>query len=358
MSPSLSIIVCSLNGSQGLHRCLRALNGQTIRPSLEVIVVDDGSSDSVSKVAREHKTVVIRHEITLGISSARNSGIRVATGPIVAFLDDDCEPEPEWAEQVVSSFGPEEIAIGGRLLVCQGKSITLKYLARHNPLNPQESDLAKSEILVYRLYLYMRRQWIPGRYVGRRCVFALASANMSVRRCALVAIGGFDERIRFGSEDEDLCRRLALAYPTQQLIFDPAIRVVHHFKPSLLDMMRRNRAYGRGSALMYRKWPNVRPTFYPFPVLLLSLLALSFVFPLLLVAAVLTPHLLYPKGLRATIADRDVLCLLDPYLQMIQEFSDAFGFIEGLWKFRNFPLEHFTYETSLGHCASRGGAST
>jgi glycosyltransferase involved in cell wall biosynthesis len=337
--PSLSIVICSLNGAEGIDRCLCALNAQTIRPSLELIVVDDGSTDPTSNVAHAHGAMVIRHSCTRGISAARNSGINVASAPIVAFLDEDCEPEPQWAERLVDGYERDVFAIGGPLLVYSDSRILLKYLDRNNPLNPQEADLAKSEVIAYRLLLYIKRQWMPHKYGGRREVSSVASANMSVRRNALLNVGGFDERIRFGSEDEDLCRRLARAYPKQRLIFDPTARVVHHFKPSLYDTMRRSRAYGRGSALMYRKWPTAPPTFFPFPVITLALLILSLPFPVLIAATILMPHIFYPRGLRAAIADRDILCLLDPYLQLAQECCDDVGFIEGLWHFRHFPSE-------------------
>jgi hypothetical protein len=253
----------------------------------------------------------------------------------VAFLDDDCEPEPQWAERLLASYDDNVAGLGGPLLVPAGRGLVLGYLARRNPLDPQELDLAKSSNMVYRLLLYLRRQWLSPQFAGRRQVFSLASANMSVRRAALLAVGGFDERIRFGSEDEDLCRRLAGAFPTQCLIFDPAARVVHHFKPSLRDMLRRSRAYGAGSALMYRKWPDVRPTFFPFPVIVLVTLAGSLRFPSLALAAIVLPQLFYPKGLRAAIGERNLRCMLDPYLQLAQESCDDFGFLEGLWRFRH-----------------------
>jgi glycosyltransferase involved in cell wall biosynthesis len=339
MSPSLSVVICSLNGAEGVDGCLCALRAQTIRQSLEVIVVDDGSTDSTSQVARAHGVIVVRHGSCRGISAARNSGIMMASAPIVAFLDDDCEPEPRWAEQLIAGYDCNVIGLGGPLLVQADPGIVLDYLARRNPLDPQELDLAKSENLAYRLLLYLRRQWLPPQHVGRRQVFSLASANMSVRRAALLEVGGFDERIRFGSEDEDLCRRLARTFPTQRLIFDPRARVVHYFKPSLRDMLRRSRAYGAGSALMYRKWLNAPPTFFPFPVVVLVMLAGSFRFPFLVSAALLLPYLFYPKGLQAAIGKRNMRCLLDPYLQLMQEASDDFGFLEGLLRFRHFESE-------------------
>ena len=79
-------------------------------PSLEVIVVDDGSADATSETGRAHGAVVIRHRVNRGLAAARNSGLSAATAPVVAFLDDDCEPEPSWAQQLLSGYGKESSA--------------------------------------------------------------------------------------------------------------------------------------------------------------------------------------------------------------------------------------------------------
>ena len=68
---------------------------------MEIIVVDDGSTDTTSDVARAHGVTSVRHETNRGLAAARNSGVRAASAPIVAFLDDDCEPEPQWARQLL-----------------------------------------------------------------------------------------------------------------------------------------------------------------------------------------------------------------------------------------------------------------
>jgi glycosyltransferase involved in cell wall biosynthesis len=346
VSLKLSVVICSLNGAAGVDRCIRALATQTIRSDLEIIVSDDGSTDDTSEMARARGAIVTRSATNRGVSAARNSGVDISSASIVAFIDDDCEPESQWAEQLIAGYDERAVALGGPLLVGGDASLLLDYLARHNPLEPQELDLAKSDKLPYRLYLYIQRQWKSPAPRGRREVFSFASANMSVRRQAFLDVGGFDERFRFGAEDEDLCRRLRRGFPGGRLLFTPEARVRHYFKASLRDTLRRRYAYGRGSAQLYRKWPSVRPTFFPGPLVVLAMLALSVRIPALVAVAVLLPHLLYPQGLRTAVADMRPQCLLDAYLQLVEESSDDVGFLEGLWRFRHLVPEPRTETVS------------
>jgi glycosyltransferase involved in cell wall biosynthesis len=337
MSPSLSVVISSLNGADGVRCCLRALDQQTIRPDLEVIVVDDGSADDTSDAGRAGGAVVITHDRNRGASAARNSGLRAASAPLVAFLDDDCEPMPDWAERLLAGYADADvIGVGGSVAAEPGTGIMADYLGRHNPIMPQEQALAASGSLLYRFWLYLGRQWRRGRPVGYRAVAMLPSANLSARRDALLEVAGFDERITFGSEDDDLCRRLLAAFPGGRLMYEPEACVVHHFGPGLTDLMRRSRAYGRGSAIMYRKWPDVRPTVYPYPAIVLAVLVAACWFPPLAAVAAVLPQLCYPGGLRDAVVHRKAGYLLDAYLQLLQEASDNLGFLSGWWRYRGY----------------------
>ena len=338
MPADLSVIICSLNGAAGVDRCLRALAAQK-DVDLQVIVVDDGSTDNTSDVAREHHGVtVFRHETNRGLSGARNTGIRAATAPVVAFLDDDCEPEPEWARELLDAYADGVTGVGGPAVPNAPEGFMLGFLRRNNPLLPLEMNLARSEKLAYRLYLYALRQWAPEQRDDLREVYTLVGANMSFRRDAIAAVGA-DERFRFGSDDLDICLRVRRQFPQERLVVTPDAVVRHHFAPSLRDTLRRSRAYGRGCAMLYLKWPTMRPTIFPAPLLVLALLVASvFLWPLLAVA-VLLPQLLYPMGVRRALTSGQLSCLLDPYVQLAQETYGNIGYLQGLWRYRGFVPE-------------------
>jgi len=342
--PRLSVIICSLNGANGVECCLRALDSQTLRPALEVILVDDGSTDATASIGQAYSATVVRHSQNLGLAAARNSGVRIATASVVAFLDDDCEPGPEWAEHLLAGYQEEEEAaavtgVGGPVVPQAPDGFMCSYLMRNNPIKPQELELAKSNSIPYRFGLYLKRQWTRQEPSGRRDVYALAGANMSFRRQALIAVGGFDERFRFGAEDLDICLQMRQVLPSCRLVWLPNAPVIHHFVPSLHDALRRSRAYGSGLAGMYRKWPSLPPVLFPGPLAVLMALLISVRFPALLVAALVIPHLFHPRGACDLAARRSWGSVLDAYIQVAQEASGNVGFLAGFWRFRRLVPE-------------------
>ncbi len=333
--PELSVVLCSLNGAAGVARCLSALRQQTIADSLELIVVDDGSTDDTAATAATAGATVVRHAVNHGLAAARNSGIVVSQAPIVAFLDDDCIPEPEWAERLLAGYVDESVAgVGGAVVPRAGGGLVGSYLERHNPLAPLEQELARSERLGYRLRLYLKRQWSRQQRPMRRTVYCLVGANMSLRRTVLIDVGLFDPRFRFGAEELDLARRVHSRLPGHRLIVDDTARVEHFFQPVLGDVLRRSRAYGRGSARMFVKWPSVRPTVFPLPLVVAALVTAGLWRRVWLVAATFVPIAAVPRAARDAAASRRGRLLLDAYIQLAQETAENVGFASGWLRYR------------------------
>ena len=328
--PALTVVICSLNGSLGVERVLLALARQTIAADLDVVLVDDGSTDDTAEVGRRLGARVESHGENRGLGAARNTGLRAAQGRVIAYLDDDCEPLPDWAERLVGAHVAEDVVgVGGELVPTAPPGFMRAYLNRHNPLRPLELDLAVREDVAYRLGRYLVRNWRVEDPSGRRRVFSLVGGNMSFRIDALEDIGGFDEAMRFGSEDLDACIRLRAAFGDTCLLLEPSARVRHHFPGDLGDNLRRSRAYGRGHARMLAKFPSMSPTIFPLPVVTLGLIALSLRYPKALAAALAIPHLVHPAGLRDSLREGPA-ALADPYVACLQETAYDLGVLEGL----------------------------
>lgn len=115
----VSVIVPVRDRRDLLARCLDGLAAQTY-PCVEVVVVDDGSTDGSAELAesfdlRGHRRVVVRRE-GAGAVAARTAGVGVATGEVLAFTDSDCVPSPDWVEAGVRRLEAGADVVQGRTL--------------------------------------------------------------------------------------------------------------------------------------------------------------------------------------------------------------------------------------------------
>jgi glycosyltransferase involved in cell wall biosynthesis len=101
--PFVSVVVPVYNDAARLEACLHALEAQGYpRERFEIIVVDNQSTDHSARVAAGHPRVRLAHEAAPGSYAARNRGLALADGEIVAFTDSDCVPDPTWLENGVA----------------------------------------------------------------------------------------------------------------------------------------------------------------------------------------------------------------------------------------------------------------
>ena len=333
----LTVVVCSFNGADGVDRVLGALSRQTIAESMHVVLVDDASTDGTAAVGRRHGVKVISHASNRGLGAARNTGLAAAQSSIVAFLDDDCEPADDWAARILQGFENEgAVGVGGAIRTCGVDSYLTGYLTRHSPLLPLELELADRADVPYRFARYLLRNWRGSAPSGTRWVFSIVGANMAFRAEALQQLGGFDDDMRFGSEDVDMCLRIRAAYGDRCLLFEPSAVVDHHFRPGLRDTLRRSWSYGRGHPRMLAKYPQMRPTVFPLPIAVLGLLAFSVRRPKAALLAAALPHVVHPAGLLSS-AHGDPRILLDPYAALLQEAAYDVGILDGIRQSRSHP---------------------
>jgi GT2 family glycosyltransferase len=226
--PRISVVVCSYNGARTIAECLEGL-ARLEYPNYEVIVVDDGSTDETASIARRFD-VRLHRTSNRGLSAARNSGLALATGEIVAYIDDDAYPDPHWLTYLATTFlTTNDVGVGGPNVPPPSDGPVAHAVAA-SPGGP-----------VHVLVSDREAEHLPG-------------CNMAFRRSALEAIGGFDPRFRIAGDDVDVGWRLRDAGGT--LGFSPAALVWHHRRGSLRAYLRQQMGYGRAEALLERKWPE------------------------------------------------------------------------------------------------------
>ncbi len=121
-SPLVSIIIPVYNSVKYLQTCLESVLTQTYQ-NLEIILVDDGSTDGSTKLVDDYKKsnskIKAIHQDNAGLSSARNSGLKIATGDYVTFIDSDDQVEPGMLEDMLNAISKTDATIA----VCSFKEI-------------------------------------------------------------------------------------------------------------------------------------------------------------------------------------------------------------------------------------------
>lgn len=184
--PTVSVVIPVYNRPAAVRRAIDSVLAQTFE-DLEVVVVDDASSDETPKAVtavRDQRVRLVRHETRRGGGAARNTGIRASTAPFVAFLDSDDKWLPEKLERQVDLFSRSSDRLG---LVYVGNR-QMRANGRVREVVPyRDDDLARSLLV---------RNVVGGTSVGM------------VRRNVFDEVGTFDESLP-AKQDLDLWLRIA-----------------------------------------------------------------------------------------------------------------------------------------------------
>ena len=227
--PRISVIVCTRNGSATLRGCLEALGRQAWRDH-EVLVIDDGSTDSTLEIAASFPFVRCHHQPPSGLAVARNLGMALAEGEILAYTDDDCLPDEDWLGRLAGAFDdPRWVAAGGPNIPPPARN-RIEELVAAAPGAPTHVLITDEEA-----------EHLPG-------------CNLAIRKSALQAIGGFHPDFRAAGDDVDVCWRLREA--GGRLRFVPDAVVWHHRRFTARAYLRQQSGYGQAEALLMRHHPS------------------------------------------------------------------------------------------------------
>ena len=228
--PSFSVIVCTRNGRPRIGACLEAIGKLTGGPH-ETIVVDDGSDDGTAEFVAEHfPWVKLLRLDPCGLSAARNAGAAAAAGEILAFTDDDCEPDADWLQ------GLGRVFADGRYAAAGGPNLPPRPRNRHEAVVCAASG-APSHVMLDD----EEAEHLPG-------------CNLAVTPMAFEALGGFDVRFHTAGDDVDFCWRLRDA--DFRLGFSPGAFVWHRRRPGIRAFLWQQWGYGRAERLLIAKHPQ------------------------------------------------------------------------------------------------------
>jgi mycofactocin glycosyltransferase len=221
-----------------LRACLAPLIGG---PS--VIVVDDGSPDpaGIADIAAQAKARYVRHDDNRGPSAARNTGLRAATTPLVAFIDADCVPPPGFPGRLLDHLADPAVALAAPRIVSSERG--------GGPIAAYERSRSALDMGPF-----------PSLVRPYSTVWYVPSAAVVARRDALG--DGFDERLALG-EDVDLVWRLHDA--GWQVRYDPALAVAHDDRVRPLAWYRRRVAYNESVAPLLERHPECVPVLFLSP---------------------------------------------------------------------------------------------
>lgn len=227
----VSVVVPARNETSRLPACLEAVWTQKRSPfELEVIVVDNGSTDATAQIARSLGASVVV-EAREGRSNARNAGMAAARGRIVVFLDADCIPQPGWLEKIMDAFKDKEVGCAAGEIVNELRDDPLsRFMIASGHLSQADN---------------FRHPFLP--YAG--------AGNVAFRKDVLDKIGGFDPRLPDG-EDADLCWRMQLETGCKIRLVPEAV-VFHRMEVTGRSVFRQKRRHAIGAVALYKKYRHL-----------------------------------------------------------------------------------------------------
>jgi len=258
--PRISVVIpTTLDRLESLERCLQSLLRQDYR-AFEVVIVDNrpdgtpGREDIYRKLRIDPRFHVVS-EATIGISAARNRGVEQAASDIIAFTDDDVEVAPQWLRSLAVRFAmePETECVTGLVLPAELETQAQVWFERSGGKIDQRYERTTYGRADYESRFAVSARDAHGNVMGPvvpiyRAKFGMG-ANMTFRKAALRAMGGFDHALGAGVRTrggEDIAMISQLLYSGGQLTFDPSV-VVHHYHRRDLEALRSQmRGYGVG----------------------------------------------------------------------------------------------------------------
>ncbi len=219
---TVSVVIPARNEVRSIGSLIAALRSQQpAEINLDIVLVDDGSTDDTVAIARAEGARVLE----LGASGggnpavARNRGARTALGDPIVFLDADCSPAPGWLDRLLAVHQTGVAVVGGSL-----------------DLPPGLPAMARCDYYCGWYHVHSRRRGgeVPNHPPG----------NLSVRREAFARTRGFTEEQPVAYAHEELAWQAEVRAAGGRIVFEPRAIAYHNNRPGLKNLLRRNYRWG------------------------------------------------------------------------------------------------------------------
>jgi glycosyltransferase involved in cell wall biosynthesis len=250
--PTVSVVVCTCNRPRELQECIDSLKAQSV-PPLEIIIAENRTrSEATVRIAND-TNATYEFVANGGVSVARNRGWQVATGDVVAYIDDDAEAEPDWIERLSYEFeDPSIAAIAGRIIPTRMESAFERSAYRRGILGPVDACRTT--------FSNNRSEWFEALNFG--CI--ANGANMAFRR-EIIQRFPFDERLGRGLPVESfadhhsffciVANGFTAVYSDKPVVRHPVPSGEEEFRKKELNNLR---AAGGYCTLLWCEWPEYR----------------------------------------------------------------------------------------------------
>jgi glycosyltransferase involved in cell wall biosynthesis len=332
--PFMSIVVITYNGEAALASVLESLIQQTYpKDSYEIVLVDDGSTDSTPLIVANYPEVsYLRLETNQGISAARNAGLQFCHGEIYVNFDDDCIADSNWLEKLAEVYRQNDtIGVGGTLIMPESNAkLISRYLSMCDFYVGIRQDYTDETHLrpLLRLWRYLKAGFhsdFPESDLIE--VNELYGANSSFPKKILQDVGGWQPKMS-GIEDRDISYRIRLKYPGHSFHQTSAAKLMHSGSHSFSQYFMRPLRRGPMNLRFYKSIGQTPPVF-PFPILYILVCLSAYLVPFywLIISLFSLPLVLYFWWPVRAFRHRQFSVLVFAYFQLLEETVVMLGLV-------------------------------
>lgn len=229
---NISVVIPTFNEEACIAKCLDALNNGTEKP-FEIIVADGMSIDRTREIAKEHGAVVVDN-FKKHAAGGRNAGIKKAKGEVIAFIDADCVPYPDWLEQIHKAFDEEPDLDG-----------LGTYIEPAKPANIYEEFWGTLSLQIMMSYgeepYYVKNKTLNTAFITASCAY---------KRNLLKKIHGFSNFFANNAEDIDICWRALDA--GAKLKYVPTAKIIAHSPTTIEGIKKKSFRNGVSSSKLQK----------------------------------------------------------------------------------------------------------